>query len=389
MIRFAVPPIGGNAWLGGWNYMRNLVRTLSNYGDPAIETLLFMGPDRANDPSLAVLSDLPRTRIITDPAFAEHQVRAQIGRTLVTGRNRAILDAYRRERIDIALAPATYLGWRSEIPSIAWFPDFQHRRMPHMFSRSTWWKRELGFRAQIASSAKILLSSDDAERDCLRYYPATRGRTSVARFSVPLEGWPDADTAWQRLRSEGWPENYVFLPNQFWQHKNHELAIDAAALLAKRGSSRVILATGNPNDPRFPGYFSALQRRISQSGASTHIRVIGQVEYSLVQALLIGANALLNPSRFEGWSTTIEEAKSVGTPMLLSDLAVHKEQAPSANFFPIDDAKALADSIEASPPRKLDEIREAILRAGEGNISRARNFAEDLKKVIFAVQNII
>ena len=369
--------------------MRNLVRTLSNYGDPAIETLLFMGPDRANDPSLAALSNLPRTRIITDPAFAEHQVRAQIGRTLVTGRNRAILDAYRRERIDIALAPATYLGWRSEIPSIAWFPDFQHRRMPHMFSRSTWWRRELGFRAQSASSAQILLSSDDAERDCLQYYPATRGRTSVVRFSVPLEGWPDADTAWQRLRSEDWPEDYVFLPNQFWQHKNHELAIDAAALLADRGSSRVIIATGNTNDTRFPGYFSALQRRISQSGAGTHIRIIGQVEYGLVQALLIGANALLNPSRFEGWSTTIEESKSVGTPMLLSDLAVHKEQAPGAHFFGINDARLLADFIEASPPRKLDEIREAILRADKDNISRAGNFAKDLTKVIFAAQNII
>jgi glycosyltransferase involved in cell wall biosynthesis len=39
------------------------------------------------------------------------------------------------------------------------------------------------------------------------------------------------------------------------------------------------------------------------------------------------STALINPSLFEGWSTTVEEAKSTGTPMILSDLGVHREQA--------------------------------------------------------------
>jgi hypothetical protein len=56
--------------------MRNLVRTLSNYGYPRIETLLLMGPDRADDPSLAVLNNLPRARAVIDQAFSERKVRA-------------------------------------------------------------------------------------------------------------------------------------------------------------------------------------------------------------------------------------------------------------------------------------------------------------------------
>ncbi len=42
---------------------------------------------------------------------------------------------------------------------------------------------------------------------------------------------------------------------------------------------------------------------------------------------MLCSTALINPSQFEGWSTTVEEAKSLGVKMLLSDLEVHKEQA--------------------------------------------------------------
>ncbi|MDT8759721.1 glycosyltransferase [Sphingomonas psychrotolerans] len=382
MIRFAVPPIGGKGWFGGWMYMRNLVRALAEYGPADIETVLFLGPDRADDAYVRDLGALPRTRILVDPAFSEDRVRAGLARAIATGRNRPILDAYAEAGIDVAFAPAIYLGWRSEVPAIAWFPDFQHRRLPHMFSRAAWWKRDLGFRAQVASSAAILLSSEDAERDALAFYPAARGRTHVARFAVPVDSWPDADTAWQRLRSEGIPTDYVFLPNQLWHHKNHGLAIEAAGLLARRGSPRVILATGHGEDPRRPGYRGELDRRIAELGAADNFRFLGSVDHALVQALMIGANALLNPSRFEGWSTTVEEAKAVGTPTLLSDLPVHREQAPKSCFFGQDDAAALAAAAAQAEPRSLEAIRTAVAAARAPTLDRQRTFAEAIAAAV-------
>jgi glycosyltransferase involved in cell wall biosynthesis len=56
--------------------------------------------------------------------------------------------------------------------------------------------------------------------------------------------------------------------------------------------------------------------------------------------------ALINPSRFEGWSTTVEEAKSFGVPMILSDVDVHREQTSGgARYFGIDDSEMLADHL--------------------------------------------
>ena len=51
------------------------------------------------------------------------------------------------------------------------------------------------------------------------------------------------------------------------------------------------------------------------------------------------ASALINPSRSEGWSTTVEEAKSFGVPMILSDIDVHREQTGgTARYFGAEDA---------------------------------------------------
>lgn len=382
MIRFAVPPIGGKGWFGGWMYMCNLVRAMSLYGDSDIETVLFLGPDMAQDPYTAPLRDLPRTRVVIDPAFAEDRVRGGAGRALLTGRNVPVVDALAREGIDVMLTPAIYLGWRSGIADIAWFPDFQHRRLPHMFSRGAWWKRDLGFRAQVRTSTAIMLSSGDAERDCHAFYPGSRGKTRIARFAVPIDSWPDADSAWERLRGEGLPADYVFLPNQLWHHKNHELAIRAAALLAGRGSPRIILATGHGEDPRRPGHAAMLRSMVDEIGAARNFRFLGSVDHSLVKAMMVGATALLNPSRFEGWSTTVEEAKAVGTPMLLSDLPVHREQAPDATFFPPDDPDALATAIDRLESRSREDIAGAVAAAHAPAIERQRAFATAVSAIV-------
>jgi hypothetical protein len=60
------------------------------------------------------------------------------------------------------------------------------------------------------------------------------------------------------------------------------------------------------------------------------------------------AIAVLNPSLFEGWSTTVEEAKAQGKQMILSSLPVHMEQAQEhrARFFYPEDSGALAKLLD-------------------------------------------
>jgi hypothetical protein len=93
-------------------------------------------------------------------------------------------------------------------------------------------------------------------------------------------------------------------------------------------------------------------------------------------ALLMRASAaVLNPSLFEGWSTTVEECKSLGVRMIVSDLAVHCEQlGTNAEFFDPRNPSAIAAALEkvwsggwssATPEEQSAAARDAAARIRE------------------------
>jgi glycosyltransferase involved in cell wall biosynthesis len=122
------------------------------------------------------------------------------------------------------------------------------------------------------------------------------------------------------------------------------VVVDALAILAKRGDNIVVAASGSKYDPREPGYFDMIMRQIAGLGLQENFRYLGMVPLAHVYALLRASTALINPSRFEGWSTTVEEARSFGVPMILSNIDVHREQTDgTASYFDINDPSLLAD----------------------------------------------
>ena len=85
--------------------------------------------------------------------------------------------------------------------------------------------------------------------------------------------------------------------------------------------------------------------------------MLGKVPYEDVIALMKNCEALINPSLFEGWSTTVEEAKSLGIKLLLSDISVHFEQLGNkAKYFKKNSALSLANLIEESFRKTLKII---------------------------------
>jgi glycosyltransferase involved in cell wall biosynthesis len=254
--------------------------------------------------------------------------------------------AFRAAGVDLVFESARFFGWRLPFPAIAWFPDFQHRRLPQLFSRTAFWRRDVGFRAQIASHRSILLSSNSALRDLRAFYPDLSNDVSVVQFANEPATSLLAANPVDVLAQYGLPATYFYLPNHLWRHKNHQIVIDALALLKGRGIDVVVVASGGVEDPREPRYFERIMEQVRQYSLEAGFRHLGMIPLAHVYALLRTAVALINPSKFEGWSTTVEEAKSFGVPMILSDLDVHLEQTDGqARYFGVDDASALADHL--------------------------------------------
>jgi len=160
--------------------------------------------------------------------------------------------------------------------------------------------------------------------------------------------------------------------------------IEALGILRARGERVVVIATGETSDYRSPGHFEALMRRCRELGVLECFRPLGVVPYMHVAGLMRDAHAVINPSRFEGWSTTVEEAKSLGKQVLLSEIDVHIEQSPPGGVFfdpnrPEELADAMWRSLSTLQPDDSRHLAEAARRALP---ARRLEFARTYERII-------
>ena len=380
-MRVAFPLIGGEDWTGGRNYLLNLVRALALRCSGAVTPVLFVGSDVSADET-APFAGLPGVELVSAPEFDRQRRLRSLALALVSGADGPIRRLFVLHRIEVVFEVAQFFGARLGIPAIAWLPDFQHRHLPHLFSRVARLKRELGFHAQIAAGRAVMLSSNDACRDCEHFYPATRQRTHAVHFAVPPPSPMGPEEAREVADSYGLPRDFFYLPNQFWVHKNHLLVVDALALLREQGRRVVVAASGNTRDPRAPDHYLRLGERVRALALEEDFRLLGLIPYAHLRALMQASAALLNPSLFEGWSTTVEEARSQGVPLILSDLSVHQEQAMGeAAIFARSSASALAEALASFRPLSA-EGRELRRQAAAADADRrVQAFAEEFVAV--------
>ena len=341
--------IGRHSWLGGVNYFRNLLRATNVYSAGRFRVVVLTDkPDRFAD------LNGPFVNIVTCRALDFRSGPIAFGSRILqrlTDRNPALFSIVRRHCPDVI--SHGYVGVQHSVPSLPWMPDFQHRALPQLFSARDFAGREARMKAY-AKLGHLLLSSESARNDFEKYYPSLRHvQVHVLRFPAFAQVSNHNMTSLADLRKRhSIPERYVYLPNQFWAHKNHGVVVEA---LTQTTSDVTVVCTGSSSDLRNDKHFSGLMDRVHRHKLQSRFRVLGVVEYSDVVALMHHATAVLNPSLFEGWSTTVEEAKAKGKLMILSSLPVHLEQAQEhhARFFQPEDASALAmllDEVGANSP---------------------------------------
>lgn len=374
-MRIAFTLVDARLWTGGYHYLLNLFRVLDRHQPSRIVPVLFHGTDRP-DADVAPFRSVPGVETVCSPAFNDSRNTLSLASAVVLGADRSIRRVLLAHRVDGVFELARFFGGRVGVPAIAWMADFQHRALPQAFSPAGYWKRELGFRAQIGAGREIIVSSRDAQQACERYYPASAGHTHVVHFATPPPAPMSFEDARRIADGYGLPQDFFFMPNQFWRHKNHVMVASAMALLKARGSPAVIAASGKLVDPRNKDHFGQVGAAIESLGIAERYRILGMIPYRDLSALMHACAALINPSRYEGWSTTVEEARSAGVPLILSDLTVHREQAgDQARYFSVNDPAQLADAIQGFVPFGRDERERRALDARAAAETRVSEFA--------------
>jgi len=229
-----------------------------------------------------------------------------------------------------------------------------------------------------------VLSSEAARRDLQKFAPDQISKARVLRFCA-LRPNIDSHDLLDLNATYGIEGAFFYIPNQFWAHKNHLTAIRALARIANEHPRVTIVCSGALSDYRNPDHMGNLQLELAKLGLETRFRLLGLIPYSNIAQLMLQSEAVINPSRFEGWSTTVEEAKALGVPMLLSDIDVHREQCPDgeAEFFdPLNDV-ALAELMAARlrSPRPQMEAADHEL-AAKRHTARSQAFAHEFARIV-------
>ncbi len=342
MLRVGFLFRGGDGWLGGVNYLWNLLYAIGRHERAAL-TAVVLAP---RGTQLFGLDQLPEVEVMEVDLPSRGGALPTLERRLV-GRDRAVEALCDRARLDVVSHAGTF-GWRFSRATLPWIPDLQHRRLPGNFSARELALRVYGDVSQLAEGTATIFSSEAAAADGRRYYGPLARHVQILHFvSQPRVSRAQLPPASALRARHAVPARYLFLPNQFWRHKNHAIVVDALTISAARGVRPVVVLSGKGEDYRHPSHYAELMARVAAAGLTAQFLHLGMVSYEDLMALMRDALAVINPSLFEGWSTTVEEARSLGKATILSSIDVHLEQAPpGATYFAPADADALARAME-------------------------------------------
>jgi glycosyltransferase involved in cell wall biosynthesis len=382
MTRVGFILYGLNNWLGGINYFVNLIQAISDLPRKKIEPVLFAGHTLDN----TSIDKLP-SRYIHYSKLFDGWSSPKLNKLHYLYYNLATNLVLKKYHVDV-LSHANFSGLRLptilKIPALGWIPDFQHKHLPRFFSSREIQLRDQEYLAIARNCDRIVLSSFAAQKDFSTFFSDYAKKSRVLQFAVPPVT-PNHSPALPELeRKYGFHGPFFFVPNHFWIHKNHRLLLEALKILQDQGLAIQIIATGKTDDYRHQDHFPDLMSQAKEYGVAPQFKVLGIIPYPDLTALLEYAVALINPSFFEGWSSTVEEAKSLGKKVILSDIPVHREQNPRrAVFFKPDDAPGLAQALREAwesfrPKDEPYHYQRAVLE----NKRRWLTFGEQYQEIV-------
>ena len=240
-------------------------------------------------------------------------------------------------------------AWRGR--SVLTVQDLSFERFPDVMSRSD----RFFFRTFVPRSARradrVLTGSEWTKRDLIERYDVDEQHVVVTPYGFDPAFSPDGP------RHDGPP--YVLFVGALQERKQPKLAL--LALLDVDPELRLVFA--GPDR----GLEADLRETARRHGLDDRVEFAGHVPLDRLAALYRGAQALLFPSRYEGFGLPALEAMASGTPVVATRSSSIPEVTGDAAILVDASAGELADGIE----RALAD-RDRLRAAG---LARAAHFS--------------
>jgi glycosyltransferase involved in cell wall biosynthesis len=328
-------------WIGGLYYILNIIQAFEYLPEelqPEI-TLFF------NKRTKAYLEVITYNKI----NFVEVDVDFTLSRyfkSLILNKNLFFSDEFKKYGLEVLFPFNDFVGTTkgNKIKLISWIPDFQHKFYPEYFGKLGLRLRELRFRGIVSKTDGLVLSSESAYRHFKKFYnPPIDFKTHVVRFTsiINVAELPEKELIDKKYDLHN---DYFIVCNQFYPHKNHLFVLKALKVLKDQGINYFVVFTGKPDQSQDIKLLTEMEQFVVNNELNAQVKFLGLLPRTDQLALMKYSLSVIQPSKFEGWSTVIEDAKTLQKLVIASNLDVHTEQlGENGLIFDPDNASELAD----------------------------------------------
>lgn len=362
-------------WIGGAYYIQNLIRSLNSLPEKEQIQLHILTKDKF------LFLELQKATAYSKLKFIQYKPQYnKIERFVNKVAQRLFKKKLIVKKIKLDWAFPLY-GIPHDLQHIKelffWIPDLQEKYLPDLFSPEEVCSRQSSYENMIALNYPIVFSSLAALNDFNDFYPYSKNPKNVLQFAVvhPDLKSNDIDEVKAKYGIDG---DYFFSPNQFWQHKNQIAIIEATKILRDKGIEAKIIFTGKEHDYRNPDYTTNLKQKVVDYELENEIFFLGFIDRIDQLVLMKNAQAIIQPSLFEGWSTVVEDAKALNQTLIVSNIAVHKEQLGDKAYFFV--------------PNDYNELALKMIKVMENPVNKLRydlDYSENIKKFALNLKSLI
>lgn len=380
----------GLGYNGGYNYFKNLISAVNKTKSADVKVSLFISKNIKHEEKKR-LSNI--CSVITLAALTEKTIPFVFYRFLNhtvffrTYLNQLLI----KYKVCILSHPGLLNFEKKNFKIIKWIPDFQFLHYPMYFPNLKLTEKTREIKNIYNFSDATVVSSQCALLDLQkimqkRFLPKAK---AIPFASSIIHSFETIENTLEIVGSYHLRKKYFYLPNEFWAHKNHATVFKAVSLLLSINKNIQVVCSGNVLDGNHGNIKAPCLNLINELKISDQVKVLGKIPFNHVIALYRCCQAVLNPSLFEGWSTSLEESRCIGKPIILSDIPIHREQNhPDCYYFQAMDAKSLSKIMQ-----KIFHIRPSGLNLSLEKNAQMRacdrqfNFGNSFMNLAYKIRN--